>query len=134
MGANVLNVAVTSTSTKIYVYNLPYNKIIGNGIGDVGEVDSDGDGVMDGVDTDGDGVIDGVDNAPLNKKISRTDFSKHMDVSLIPGSRYEPRWSVHRNVRERERRKITSNASIVYYWSSSPLPPHYPGWGIIIIV
>ena len=62
-------------------------------------MDSDKDGVADAKDSDGDKVVDSKDNAPKNKYISRTDFSRHMTVPLSSGSRpIRPMWSVHGNV------------------------------------
>lgn len=52
------------------------------------------------VDSDGDKVMDKKDNAPHNKNIFRTDFSRYMTVPLSSSSRpISPRWSVHGNVR-----------------------------------
>ncbi len=73
---------------------------LGNGNGDACEMDRDGDGVLDAVDSDGDKVFDSMDNAPANKLISRTDFTRYMSVPLSSGSRpISPRWTVHGNVR-----------------------------------
>ena len=72
----------------------------GNGVGDVCEMDSDGDGVLDGLDTDGDKVLDSLDSARNNKFIKRAGFTRHMLVPLSSGPRpVSPRWTVTANVR-----------------------------------
>lgn len=69
-----------------------------DGVGDACEMDSDGDGVPDAVDTDGDKVVDSEDNAPLNKFIYRTNFNRHMTVSLTSGARQiNPIWRIKGN-------------------------------------
>ena len=70
-----------------------------NDIGDACEMDQDGDGTLDAVDSDGDKIIDSEDVAPFNKRIHRTDFSRHMSVPLTAGSRIvHPQWTILGNV------------------------------------
>lgn len=70
------------------------------GIGDACEVDTDSDGIADEADSDGDGVADTKDVAPWNKFIYRTDFNRHMTVTLTGSKQVNPRWQVTGNVRK----------------------------------
>lgn len=82
----------------MHVMTCHFPSTTANDIGDVCEMDTDDDGIFDDIDSDGDKFVDSADNAPFNSKIHRTDFNKHLSVSISPNSRRAPLWKIKSNV------------------------------------